>query len=584
MWYFQSYLLLTAGILATFVFGAPSVTTLNATEWQLSNGDPSCLFNVTINSKGYAHDMTWNGNNIVGNATGGYSDTGGKITFNFTSGPTIIEQTDEYIHVAFDSYLATVHYILMNDLAGHYQYVINNNLGNQGEVRSLYRFDPLQFHSGRTNIKNDYLPTIQYIEVGYKVQDETWQRRNGSYITKYDFSCFVRDLDYHGVYGDNIGAFIIAPGKDYYIGDHLKQELMLHRESATDDVVLLHMYHGSHYNSEFGHVIPRGKMWGPWLLYINDGDLENAKARSKQESDAWPYKWLGDTNYQNRGNVNGKLVLSDGRDASGAAVFLGDENGYETNNQGQTYQYTTYADDQGHFTFENVRKEKDYRLIAWSNGGKISDVDNIYNETTVITFNNTRGQTKDLGTIDWIIPKREIEWRIGDFDKKTLGLKYGGVPLEHGLSDKTPANLIYSIGESKTEDWYFAQSAQGNWTVIFDQSTKTNQTATLTLSFAGYTSQNGYGLGKDSYTYPEVTPTGLNVSMNQFLVGTISSENATDGALYRSATVAGGYYATRFTVPSEYFLTDKANRLDLTLTQNHRWRGIIWDALKLEWN
>lgn len=66
----------------------------------------------------------------------------------------------------------------------------------------------------------------------------------GSYITKYDFSCYVRGLDFHGLYGDGVGAYVIAPGKDYYIGDHLKQELMLHRESSTDDAVLLHMYHG----------------------------------------------------------------------------------------------------------------------------------------------------------------------------------------------------------------------------------------------------------------------------------------------------------------------------------------------------
>ncbi|KAI0114797.1 hypothetical protein F4814DRAFT_293448 [Daldinia grandis] len=58
------------------------------------------------------------------------------------------------------------------------------------------------------------------------------------------FSCYIRDLDFHGLYGDDVRAYVIAPGKDYYIGDHLKQELMLHRESSTDDAVLLHMYHG----------------------------------------------------------------------------------------------------------------------------------------------------------------------------------------------------------------------------------------------------------------------------------------------------------------------------------------------------
>jgi rhamnogalacturonan endolyase len=241
MWYNNIWLLaLIVGSLP-LISGNPSVTTLNATEWRISNGDS---FEMTVNSAGYTHSMKWNSRELVRNATGGYSDTGGKTTFNFTKGPTVVDKTDSMIHVAFDSYLATVHYILFSGVPGHYQYVINNNLGNQGEVRSLYRLDPLQFTWGRTNIKNAPLPSIVDIETGYKVQDETWQRQNGTHITKYDFSCFVRNLDYHGVYGDGVGAFIIAPSKDYYIGDHMKQELMLHRESATDDTVLLHMYHG----------------------------------------------------------------------------------------------------------------------------------------------------------------------------------------------------------------------------------------------------------------------------------------------------------------------------------------------------
>jgi rhamnogalacturonan endolyase len=301
-------------------------------------------------------------------------------------------------------------------------------------------------------------------------------------------------------------------------------------------------------------------MWGPWLFYINGGDLKDAGRRAKQEDAAWPYSWLKGADYQNRGKVTGRLVLSDGRPASGAAVFLGDENGWETNNQGSNYQYTTYADDHGAFTFEQVRRQKPYRLLAWANGGHLADVDNVYNGT-MVAFG--KSEHLDLGTIRWPIPSREIAWRIGDFDRKTLGFKHGGDVMQHGLSDVCPANLVYTIGVSTPSDWYFAQSAQGNWTIIFDKATSPHRSATLTLSFAGYTSQNGYGLGRDSTTLPEVTPTGLNISMNQFLVGNIVSETATDGALYRSATTAGGYYAQRFTIPSEMFLYDKANRLDL---------------------
>lgn len=59
------------------------------------------------------------------------------------------------------------------------------------------------------------------------VQDETWQKADGSYLTKYDWSAFIREQTYYGVYGDDVGSWYINPGKDYYNGDHLKQELMV---------------------------------------------------------------------------------------------------------------------------------------------------------------------------------------------------------------------------------------------------------------------------------------------------------------------------------------------------------------------
>ncbi|KAF2094373.1 galactose-binding like protein [Rhizodiscina lignyota] len=518
---------------------------------------------MNINSLGYTYSILLNDNELVHKAVGGYSDYGGKYTLNFTSErPTIARRTDNMIDVAFEAYEATVHYVLFTGLAGFYEYNINKNLGEQGECRSLWRLDPNQFTNGRTNIKNGPLPLLKDIQTGYKVEDETWQRPNGSYITKYDWSCFVRDLDFHGVYGNGVGAWVIAPGKDYYIGDQLKQELMLHRESSTNDTVLLHMYHGSHYNSEFSNLIPRGKMWGPWLVYFNDGDVEDAAKRTQQEFRSWPYGWLTDSQYEARGSLTGRLMLSDGRPASGAAVFLGDEG--DTCNQGTTYQYTSYADDAGNFEFDDVRREKQYTMQAWANGGKIGDV-----QTVFVKPNITIGENTPLGKLTWPTSGREVAWQIGEFDRKTLGFKLSDHPMEHGLSDRGPANLIYAIGVNKPSDWWIIQSAQGNWTVLFDVPEPKGRTGMLSLSFAGYTSQNGYGLGADSYSLPEITPTGLN--------------NATDGAIYRSAVKAGGYYFSEFHIPNEV-LINGSNRLDLTTTQNHRWRGIMWDALKFEWN
>lgn len=316
--------------------------------------------------------------------------------------------------------------------------------------------------------------------------------------------------------------------------------------------------------SDFANTIPDGKLWGPWLFYVNDGDMSDVANRVQQEDSQWPYPWLNDTQYQTRATVKGRLVLSDGRAAAGAAVFLGDENGWETNNQGTYFQYTTYASDDGYFEFENVRTEKDYRLIAWSNGGQvIPDVDGVHNGT-MVSMNATTstkrdgGAVVDLGEVTWDIPQREVWWRIGEFDKKTSGFNGGGLPYQHGRSDITPSNLVYSIGTNKTSDWYFAQSGLGNWSVLFDPvpPEKSNTSATLTLQFAGFTSRSGFNPN-------DTTVSGLNVSMNYQFVKTIGSDRPSDKSLYRSATIAGAYYTQQLEIPSEMLKSDKFNRLDL---------------------
>jgi rhamnogalacturonan endolyase len=332
----------------------------------------------------------------------------------------------------------------------------------------------------------------------------------------------------------------------FYYLRFLKASIPITGVSIHRAGLLIIHFVGSHYNSEFSNYIPPGKIFGPWLVYINDGNITDASQRAKLESKSWPYDWVQDHNFQSRGNVSGTLLLSDGRPAAGAAVFLGDEG--NTNNQGSTYQYTSFASAEGDFSFSDVRTEKQYTLQAWSNGGIIGDVQTVYAKPNISI---SRSKITQLGKLVWATSNRTTAWQIGDFDRKTIGFQHGGAPLTHGLSDLTPANFLYVVGKQNSSSWPFAQSAMGNWTILFDvPPERTNSSATLTLSFAGYTSQNGYGLGGDSYILPEVEPTGLNVSVNARYVGTVVSENATDGAIYRSATIAGGYYISNFTIPS----------------------------------
>lgn len=162
-----------------------------------------------------------------------------------------------------------MHWVIFSNQHGAYQYFVNHALPTLGEFRTLWRLDNTTFPNGRTVTHDGPLPKLADYLPENKVQDETWLAPDGkSYITKYDLTSWVRNQDYYGVYGDKFGSWYINPGKDYYNGDQTKQELMVHRESATGDAVQLNMIHGTHFMVSSNDVFPDGKMWGPWLWYL----------------------------------------------------------------------------------------------------------------------------------------------------------------------------------------------------------------------------------------------------------------------------------------------------------------------------
>ena len=261
----------------------------------------------------------------------------------------------------------------------------------------------------------------------------------------------------------------------------------------------------------------------------NDGSKEDAAARTKQEFAAWPYTWLNDTAYQTRaGIVTGKLLLSDGRPAAGAAVFLGENNSNKTTlDQGALYNYAVYADESGAFNFTNVRAAT-YGLYAWSNGGDV-----LGNVTTTFVLNDVviaaepSVALEDLGV--WEVPSgRDQIFQIGAVDRKTLGFALGGHPYQHALVDQVPANLTFTVGQSDpASDWYFGQSAIGTWDVDFELAggeVAQNRSALLTVALAGFSRGSSAGIYVNGETR----------------VGNLTTDDIpTDPSLYRSATVAG---------------------------------------------
>ncbi|TVY15723.1 Rhamnogalacturonate lyase [Lachnellula arida] len=556
-----SFLYATAFAVAEPVLSKPFLTPLNSTTgWIIGNG----LWNITIGDV-YGKKLFYGGRDLIGDAVGHYQGYDGENNFVWTSA-SIYKETPEYLDVVFSATEIDLHWIIYPDQAGAYQYVENKALPTLAVLRTLFRLDNTTFTHGRTNIKDDILPPFSDILASTKVQDETWQRADGTFITKYDFSDFIRNLDFHGVYGSEFGSWYIRPGRDYLNGNHLKQELTVHRESATGDAVELNVIHGSHFQVNSSATFPVGKIWGPWLWYLNSGSTDDAAERAAQEFASWPYSWLNDSDYQSRGSVSGRLVLSDGRPAANASVFLGDNNSNKsTLDQGEHYYYAATADSQGNFNISDVRTGT-YGFYAWSDGGSIANVSTTFSRNDIAVQN---GDETALGLLTWETQARKPIFQIGELDHKALGFRNGGLLYQHALVAQSPANLTYTIGQSNESDWYFGQSALGAWTVLFDlaaANVSSNGSAVLSLSLAGYSKG-----------------ASLDVSINSNLLASLTSTTLpNDPSLYRSATIAGEWRYFEFDIGAGV-LQAGTNSLVFEVTNTTLWRGFLWDSIILEW-
>jgi rhamnogalacturonan endolyase len=556
--------------IATVVVAAPSANLkqpksflkeLGNSTWILGNE----IWNVTQNRQ-YADQLWYKGKDRVGDAVGHYvSYNGAASDLNWTSA-AIFDSGSDWINVKFTAKEGDFHWVVKDGLAGAYQYFVNRALPTLGEFRTLWRLDNTSFPRGRTNVKDGVLPALSEYLSATNVQDETWQKADGTFLTKYDWSAFLREQDFYGVYGDEVGSWYINPGKDYYNGDHLKQELMIHRESKTGDAVQLNMIHGTHYQAVSRDAFAEGKVWGPWLWYLNDGSKPDAAARAKHEDTEWPYKWFNDPSYQSRGKLQGRLRLSDGRPAAGAAVFLGDNRNstIPTLDQGQGYYYTTYTDASGKFSLHNIRTGT-YALYAWANGSPLSDV------TTNFTVNDVQvreGKNTNLKDLSWEISTNKKIFQIGDWDRTSdgFGLADPSHPFEHGRIAKCPANLTYTIGASQTRDWCFGQSQLGTWSISFPIAENATADAKLLVSLAGF-SQG----------------TAADVVLNNEVIGSIKKDGLVNSQdTYRGATRAGEWRVLEFGVGKEG-LKKGVNTIGFRVKEATKWRGWLWDSVVLEW-
>ncbi|QDS73413.1 hypothetical protein FKW77_008307 [Venturia effusa] len=508
------------------------------------------------------------GRDLVGKAKGHYlSAIGPPITY---ASASIVSRGSNYIDISFVSTKMDFHWVIFDDLQGAYQYVVNKDTPWILLIRNLWRLDPDLFLKARTDTRDEALPPFSLYRNATKLQDETFRAADGRVFTKYDWSDFVRSRDFWGLYGTGVvGSWWIHPSTEYFSGHQLSQGLTVHRESVTGDAVQLNVFQDtSHFRIQNQTLAPVGRLWGPWLWYLNNGSKEDASQRHLQEVKNFPYTWLNNTAYQSRGGLTGTLTLSDGRPAAGASIFLGDTNtSIRPLIQGTNYYYTTQAASDGSFAFSDVRSGE-YGFYAWSNGGELADV---YTNLTLTPVTITAGQTRELGNLNWELPvNRSPIFQIGDFDKKASEFVNGGLPYAFNITSLSPANLTYTVDTSTpAKDWYYAISALGTWDVVFDISASDIQnhaSALLSLSFAGYSRS-----------------TAMEININGHLLGTLGKDSlATDPALYRSGRISGEWRFVQYEIAKE-MLVEGRNSVGFRITEETKRCGFMWDCVIMEW-
>lgn len=542
-------------------------------------------FTIQMGQK-YGTKLLWKENpedeavDLVGSAVGLYASYQGAA-HDITYDSIHIEDIDSNkIDVSFNADEGEHHLVLFKGLNGFYSYFVNKALPDLGEFRTLIRLNPDLYQNAHTSIKDEALPVWPDDYKGEKVFDETWVAPDGNgYITKYDWSSRLHEEEIYGVYGTNsatnktYGFWLISPGRDYFTGDQIKQELLVHRESSTGDVVLLNMLHGTHFQVDTPESFPVDKLWGPYLFYFNNGDISDANRRMTKERLNWPYKWLSDSDYLSRGSVKGRLVLSDGTPASNVNLFLGKSNNY-TMLQGADYQYYSYTDDDGNFEIKNVRTNQKYWLQAFAS--EWSDIDVIRNYTYPKQISVKNGQSTSLGSIKWSNDDHDTIWQIGTYDRTTKGFKYGALKYENYQTDLCPGDYDFYVNETSPLDWCFAKSKAGTWTVHFAlDKVESKKDAKLYVSLAGYTGDNSF-VGSNS--------TMLKISVNGNVLG--EDEYGTnlynDKSTYRSSSFAGNWFYSKLNVPNNY-LKKGNNTVDFITTDYVLNHGILWDSVKLVW-
>jgi rhamnogalacturonan endolyase len=510
------------------------------------------------------------------------------------------------------------HYVMLKGESGIHPYVIiKGQFG--GEMRTMYRFDmsilDWTWTPERVGQQKSY-EFLQAISTIGNMGDETWRLPDGSVYSKYDWCLYYSEAPMWGHFGHGFGAFFMPVSTEAYASGPLRQELAVHQ----DALILNYIGGGHFSGGGSAGGRNGEKIFGPWFVYINAGPTTNAILTdalkvAADEQKKWPYQWVEESLFPvKRTSVTGQLKISHDRSAAYAYIILGqpanpagrggggggrggrggfgrgattnsiaaltnaiasDTNGFARGgrgggrggfgggandgaaadrasiiyNQAGDYIFYVKADAAGKFTLPHVRPGT-YTLYAWQTQGPITQ--SLAKDGIVVS-----GDSLDLGVIDWDPPYHpNLLWQIGKADRLAGEFKFGDQPRDSLWMQRVPADLTFTIGQSKEiNDWYFAQKT-GTWTVKFNLDKTVSGNGYLTIAITG---------GGGSVT----------ASINGTDVGRLSYSD--DGSVRRSTNRSGRYGRNEYTFPASIL---KPGENTLILRANGS--GLMYDTIVLE--
>jgi rhamnogalacturonan endolyase len=579
------------------------------------------LVTITLDGKGNLTQLRKGAQDLMRAGDTLYvSESGGSSYYSIgATASSVVQQSSDVVELSFVDTAGgshdmdwDLHYVVRRGVSGFYYFLIaragtatHPQPATLSELRTVQRFNPSLLSNGYSGERHGQLPTAAQnatFSSSTEIQDATYPLTvaptslpgvpslpgftgqhfdDGPVFSKYDWSSYRTEDRVHGLYGGGYGAWLVSPSWEFYTGGPVKQELMVHHEN-----LILNMYHGGHFGSATTTPSPSNwaKLYGPNLVYVNAGTdvqvIADAQARGDADVAQWPYCWMKNDLYPlagERATVTGKLVEAHGRSVAGALVTLAGPG--PLIDQGYDYMFWGQADDAGAFTIPAVRPGT-YALHVFATRGTIV---NDSSDGEIAKTVTVAAGTNDLGTVTWAPPYHaKLIWAIGTSDQRSGEFRFDpnkpaasdntaahtgrmyGPDDSHGVWTVPPAATTYTVGTSSPEtDWYFAQSADGTWTVKFELAEIPAAGAFLTVGLAGAAR----------------TP-NLAIAVNGKSVANQTFGN--DQSLYRSALQGGRFTSLTAAVPASVLLAG-GNTATFTLnTKGAEGAGVFYDIVKLE--